>query len=345
MDHVAIDVGGRESQICRRSPDATILEELRWATNSLGDYLAQLSPSRVVLETCAESFKLADLAQSLGHQVKVVPATLAPQLGVGARKLKTDKRDARALSKACCLLGDDLPSVHIPSKRSRERSSLCGMREALVEARTALVNTVRGYLRGQVLSTRLKRQPSNMAEGVRLLFKKDRLELPHFVERQLQMLEHLTEAIDDADKELSRLANADEDCRRLMTAPGVGPVTAIRFTAAIDNVQRFSKGREVGSYIGLTPGENSSSDSQHRLGITKAGSRKLRWILVQAAWAARIRYQDDPMVQWAHQLSERRGKMIATVALARKLAVVLHAMLRDKTTYQPRAIREIPMTT
>lgn len=338
MEHVAIDVGGRESQICRRSADATILEERRWATNSLRDYLSRLAPSRIILETCAEGFKLADLARELGHEVKVVPATLAPQLGVGARRLKTDKRDARALSEVSCKI--DLPSVHIPSKASRERNSLCGMREALVGARTMLVNTVRGYLRGQALTRHLKSKPETLPQGVRLLFQKEGIAVPGYVERQLKALEDLNATIKDADKELKQLAESDDDCRRLMTAPGVGPVTSVRFVAAIDDVSRFPKGREVGSYIGLTPGESSSSETKHRTGITKAGARRLRWVLVQAAWTARAHYKDDPMVQWAHQVALRRGTMVATVALARKLSVVLHAMLRDKTDYQPQYAKD-----
>jgi transposase len=341
MEHVAIDVGGRESQICRRSGEGKIIEERRWATNSLRGYLSALGPSRVILETCAEGFKLADLARELGHEVRVVPATLAPQLGVGARRLKTDKRDARALSEVSCKI--DLPSVHIPSRASRERNSLCGMREALVGARTGIVNTVRGYLRGQALTRHLKSKPETLPEGVRLLFQGEGLTLPRYVERQLKALEDLNATIKDADKELKQLAESDESCRRLMTAPGVGPVTAIRFVAAIDDVGRFPKGREVGSYIGLTPGESSSSESKHRTGITKAGTRRLRWVLVQAAWTARVHYKDDPMVQWAHQVALRRGSMVATVALARKLSVVLHAMLRDKTDYQAQSTKGLAL--
>src|SRR5262245_53853170 len=145
MEHVAIDLGGRESQVCRRRSDGTIVEEKRVRTRSLDGYLKQLEPGRVIVETCAESFLVADWAMAAGHQVRVVPATLAPSLGVGSRGVKTDVRDARALSEASCRM--ELPSVHIPSLRSRQIKTMCGMRDSLVSSRTQLINTVRGWMR------------------------------------------------------------------------------------------------------------------------------------------------------------------------------------------------------
>src|SRR5262249_62014839 len=103
----------------------------------------------VVLETCAEAFKIADAARQLGHEVRVVAAALVGALGVGARGVKTDKRDAQLLSAASCRM--DLPSVHIPSAASRELKTRAGMREVLVMARTKLINSVRGWLRASRL--------------------------------------------------------------------------------------------------------------------------------------------------------------------------------------------------
>jgi transposase len=341
MDHVAIDLGGRESQICRRGPDGQIVEECRRKTRELRSYLVGVPQSRVIVETCAEAFGVADIALELGHEVRVVPATLAPQLGVGARKLKTDRRDARALSEVSCKI--DLPSVYIPSSLARERHSIIGLRSNLVSSRTALVNSVRGYLRGQALNETLRAAPEQMPKGLRLLYQRQGRPVPRFVERQLEVIEALNAAIQDADKDLEAIVKADPNCRRLTTAPGVGPVTAVLFAAIIDDATRFPKGREIGSYVGLTPGERSSSDTVHRLSITKAGPRDLRWVLVQAAWSAQIHYKDDPLVQWAQRLALKRGKGIATVALARKLAVVLHAMWRDGADYQPRHRKAPPM--
>jgi transposase len=161
-------------------------------------------------------------------------------------------------------------------------------------------------------------------------------ELPDYVERQLRAVELLTIEIDGADRVVEELAAADETCRRLATVPGVGPLTAIRFVAAIDDVSRFETAHQVESYLGLVPGESSSADRQQRLSITKAGPTALRWVLVQAAWALRTRCRKPeaiPLQLWAQHVEQRRGKRIATIALARKLAGILYAIWRDGTVY------------
>src|SRR5260370_28204017 len=102
MDHCAIDLGGRKSQICVRDSQGQVLHEDRWDTASLPEYLRQLPRCRVILETCAEAFRIADAAKAAGHEVRVVPGTVVRMLGVGDRRTKTDRRDAQALSEASC---------------------------------------------------------------------------------------------------------------------------------------------------------------------------------------------------------------------------------------------------
>src|SRR6185437_25977 len=102
VEHLAIDLGSKKSQICVRAADGTVVEERKLETLALGPYLASRPPSRVIVETCAESFRVADIALEAGHEVRVVPATLVRTLGVGARKTKTDKRDAQILSEVSC---------------------------------------------------------------------------------------------------------------------------------------------------------------------------------------------------------------------------------------------------
>ena len=122
-----------------------------------------------------------------------------------------------------------------------------------------------------------------------------------------------------------------------MSTPGVGAITALDFTATLDKVERFASSHHVQSYLGLTPGEHSSSEKQRRTGITKAGSSRLRWLLVQAAWSAKRSAPNDPMVLWAKEVEQRRGKKVAIVALARKLAGILFAIWRNGTLYSPLA--------
>jgi transposase len=330
VEHLAIDLGGRESQICVRGSDGQILDERRWRTADLGGYLAKRPRSRIVVETCSEAFAVADAALTMGHEVRVVPATLVRSLGVGARRLKTDRRDARVLSEVSCRI--DLPSVHVPSREARQRKTLCGMREALVGARTKLINTVRGWLRAEgrrprggevaTFSARVRALPLDAP-------------LPSYVERQLRMIETLNGEIREADRELAATAKDDPIARRLMTAPGVGPCTAVRFVAALDEIGRFPGAHAVESYLGLVPGEDSSAERKRRTSITKAGPTALRWCLVQAAWAARRTRRKDPMHRWADHVEKRRGKRVAVLALARKLTGILFAIWRDGTVYEP----------
>jgi transposase len=331
VEHVAIDLGGRESQICVRRSDGGIVEERRCRTTALAAYLAGRPQSRVVVETCSEAFGVADVAVRAGHEVRVVPAALVRSLGVGARGLKSDRRDARVLSEVSCRI--DLPSVHVPSAQARERKTLCGMREALVGARTKMINTVRGWLRatgrrprGGDVATFPSRVRDLCAEAT----------IPTYVERQLQAIEAMSVQITAADRELVASAKADPTARRLMTAPGVGAATALRFVAALDEISRFPSAHAVESYLGLVPGENSSSERRRRTSITKAGPTALRWCLVQAAWAARRTRRRDPLHRWADEIEKRRGTRLAVLALARKLAGILLALWRDGTVYEPR---------
>ena len=331
MNHVAIDLGSKESQVCIRQPDGTIVVEKKHPTRRLGDWMKDWSPSRVILETSSEAFKIADAARSAGHEVRVVPATLAKQLGVGERGIKTDERDARKLSEVSCRI--DLPSVHIPSAEARELRSLVRSRELLVATRTKTVNHVRGWLRTQLGKIR-SGATATFPDRVRAQASENQQLIPSHIEQVLVVLDALNVQVLAADRQVKELARKNEVCRLLMTIPGVGPVTALTFVAALDDVSRFPHAHRAQSYLGLTPGENSSSERERRTHITKAGSTSVRRTLIQAAWAAFLRYPNDPMVRWAAQIADRRGKFIAIVALARKMAGIMFALWRDKASYQ-----------
>lgn len=341
MHHVAIDLGSRESQLCIRDAQGVLLKEGRFRTAKIARIMEQLPQrSRVIVETSAEAFAVADVARSCHHEVRVVPATLVKSLGVGARGIKTDQRDAQTLSEISTRI--DLPSVHVPSSKSRELQSMCAMREALVQSRTRLINSMRGYLRTHMIQVPGS-YTRTFAQRARMALDRAGVEPPRFVQRQLECIEQLSEQIAEADREVAQAAAADEVCARLMSAPGVGPVTAVRFVAAIDQVERFTDAHQLEGYVGLTPGEHSSGGRTRRTGITKAGRPKLRWALVQAGWAARhCRHRHDPLLLWAAEVEKRRGKQVAAVALARKLAGILYAMWRDGTTYNPLWGAEMP---
>jgi transposase len=335
MNHIGIDLGSRESQVCIRTATGEIVREARVGTSSLKAMFQEMPKGRVILETSCESMTIADSAIEAGHEVRVVPATLVRALGVGARGMKNDVRDARVTSEVSCRI--DLPSVHIPSPVARERKATCTFREALVKSRTMLVNTARAWLRSKLVSMR-KGYPEAFPQRVRKALLMRPEGIPAYVEQLLKAIETLNEQIALADKDLLELAKHDSTCKRLMTMPGVGPATAIRFVAAIDDVARFKDANKLESYLGLTPGENTTGFRERRTRMTKAGPARVRHVLGQAALTlARCRPQ-DPNVQWAKNVSERVGKQKATMALARKMARILFAMWRDEATYAPKTL-------
>ena len=340
MQHVAIDLGSRESHLCIRDETGAIVSERKVATGKLPGLLSKQPHSRVVVETSAEAFFVADAALECGHEVRVVPATLVRSLGVGERGIKTDRRDARKLSEVSTRI--DLPSVHVPSELSRERKAICNSRQNLLATRTKLINYVRGRLRAHAIVLG-GRSPQTFPAAARKVLLAQPEGLGAHLERVLVTLEALNVQLQQADQELVGIAKQDAVCQRLMTVPGVGPVIAIRFVAVIDDPTRFDAAHRVMSYVGLTPGERSSSLHTRRTGITKAGASELRFALVQGAWTLMRCRPHEPMSQWALRIAERRNRQVAVVALARKLVGVLWAMWRDGTVYDPNQTALPPM--
>ncbi len=332
MDHIAIDVGGRKSFVCIRSEKGAVLESKSVETDALGRLLRKRAKSRVVMETCAESFAIADEALSLGHEVRVIPSAKVKVLGVGHHGIKTDRRDAEVLSEVSTRI--DLKGVHIPSAQARALKSKLAARDALVGCKVALVNNCRGILRGQRIRIKATTAKS-FVKAVRAKFAGRGLATPVELERSLTCILVLADQIRQADLELAEFSKHHETCRRLRSVPGIGSVTSVAYVATIDEVQRFEGAHDLESYVGVVPGEDSSSDRVRRTGITKAGPERLRRLLVQAAWVALYHRPQDPMVQWARRIALRRGKNVAVVALARKLAGILFAMWRDGTDYDP----------
>ena len=176
---------------------------------------------------------MADRLEARGFQPAVVPSVLAPQLGIGHRGVKTDVRDAQVLSEMSCRM-ERIPMVHVPSQESRRRKSLLGARESLVKARTLLINSVRGYLRTQML--RVKRTPSAFPTRVRAKYAAETEGVPAFIEAQLIALESLTEQIACVTKQIETIAKKDRLLMRLQTIPGVGPMTSMAYGACSDSV-------------------------------------------------------------------------------------------------------------
>ncbi len=154
----------------------------------------------------------------------------------------------------------------------------------------------------------------------------------------LMVLETLNQQIREADRQLTALGDTDPRIRHLRTTPGIGPVTAATFVATVDRAERFAGPHQLEAYLGLVPREDSTGDRHRRGPITKAGNSRLRYLLVEAAWSI-VNYpkpETAALRAWALRLALRRGRPRAVVALARRLAGILFAIMRDQTNYNPR---------
>ena len=153
----------------------------------------------------------------------------------------------------------------------------------------------------------------------------------------MAVLKPLNRQLAALEAQLARGVAAHAAARRLCTVPGVGPVTAAAVVATLDDVGRFASAGQVAAFVGLVPREWSSGEQQRRGPLTKAGNRRVRWLLVQAAWAywrCRVTAR-TALRQWVERLAARRGKLRAVVALARRLTRILYALWRDASVYEP----------
>jgi transposase len=337
MDTIGLDLHKRESQLCVLTEDGRLTE--RRIATSRERFTAVLGgrpAARVLLEASTESEWVARHLEGLGHEVVVADPNYAPMYATRSRRVKTDKRDARALAEAC-RTGGYRPAHRLSAPQRHVRAELA-VRDALVRTRTRYVALVKALVRRdglRVPSGEVERVPARVAA----------LALPPALAGEvaplLAMLGALNAQVAAADGRVGALAAADPAVRRLATAPGVGPITAAAFVATVDDVSRFASAHQLEAYLGLVPGERSSGERQRRGRITKAGNARVRWLLVEAAWRVlRSRAAEtEPLRAWAQRVALRRGKRVAVVALARRLAGILYAMWRDAVPYDARRLR------
>ena len=297
---------------------------------------ALLEPStgraRVVLEACREAWYLYDLLTGWGHEVWVVDTTRVRQLGIGQHKRKNDRIDAEVLARA----GESgrVPRAHVLSHASQRLRMQLGVRRALVETRAHYVVTIRSMLRSEGLKL-----PSCAAKHFLRKFKST--ELPPAIRETIKPLAAALEAIgpqiDSIDKQLEEQCSEQPVIQLLSSAPGVGRIISAVFMSVIDTPLRFRKAHQVESYLGLVPSESTSG--KRKVGsITKHGNAYLRSMLVQAAWHVLRQRASDPLKRWGHEIAKRRGKCVAAIAVARRLAGILWAMWRDNTPYNPSTV-------
>jgi transposase len=337
MEMIGLDLHKRESQLSMKSDDGVITE--RRIVTSRERFTAVLGNrprARILLEATTESEWVARHLESLGHEVIVADPNYGPMYANRSRRTKTDKRDARTLREAC-ETGAYRTAHRLSEARRHVRAELA-VRDALVRTRTRYVSLAKAFVRRdglRVASSTSKRVAERIAE----------LPLSPVLTSELaplfRLLHPVNQQIEVLDERIASRAKSDPTVALLVTAPSIGPVTASAFVATVDAIGRFRSAHDLEAYLGLVPRERSSGDKRQLGRITKAGNSRVRWLLVEAAWRILHSKSADAAAlrAWGQRIAARRGKRIAAVAVARRLAGILFAMWRDGVPYDLQRIR------
>ena len=287
------------------------IELVGFESGSLSNYLSQGFREHDLNAVCMDARKMSAI--------------------LSVRVNKTDKNDARGIADA--LRTGMFSRVHEKPREAIDRGAVLSMRRHLVDQRTGIKNHIRGILKAY--GTRLGAVgPTKFAETVKQRIQ----EIDHLVQQtmigSLEVFDLLTKQITQIDQKLLQLAREDKDVKLLMTAHGVGPITALTYKAEIHDPLRFSNSRAVGAYLGMTPKQYSSGETCKQGRISRCGSSELRSLLTEAGLVVLTRSKKwSKLKAWGLKLMRKKGIKKASLAVGRKLAVIMHRMLVEQKEF------------
>lgn len=342
-----LDVGVETTSLCIVASTGEVLRESVCKTNTkaVRRELTAFRRTRfagVILEAGLGAFLARDL-RSLGYPVEIYEARKLSKF-LRARRNKTDAGDASGIAEAGRIGTPIVSRVYLKTLDSECLQSRLTVRRHLIQQRVSTVNLIGrlidqfgGRLRPSKTKGQLKR---NIQAEVRRLFKND----PYHLTNELHYLADHYERLDayqrDVDRELVRIAQSNPICRRLMEIPGVGPICALSFYAAVGDPHRFSRTSDIGNYFGLAPRLHQSGLTCRMGRISKMGNKAVRTLLVRAAIGfLHFGKADSDLRAWTLAIERRRGKFRSRVALARKLAIVMTAIWKSGSRYEARNSR------
>ncbi len=332
---VGIDLGDRWSHYCLLDQDGEVMEtgKIRTREKDLREYFEVHKRMRVAMECGTHSPWISRLLEGLGHEVIV--ANTRKIEAITGNESKFDDHDAEQLA----IFAHFDPRLLYPIQhRSAERQrdlSLIQARRTLVQARTMIINSARGLVKS--MGGRLPKCSSESFE------QKAKSAVPAnlvgLVTPLLEQVTVLNQQIKHMDQQIKELEKRYPEIIRLRSAPGVGHFVAAAYVLTINGAHSMAHSRQAGAFLGLRPGKKQSGDSDPQCRITKTGNNYLRALLVQSAHHILGRCgPDSALKQWGLKLAAsggKRGKKRAVVAVARKLAVILHRMWSSNQNYQP----------
>ena len=333
---IGLDLGDHWSCYCVLDEAGEILLEQKVATTAeaMKQIFAKIPRGLIALETGTHSPWVSRRLGELGHQVLVAHAQKVQLITKSTRK--DDRHDARTLARLARIDPELLGPVRHRSAQAQLHLTVIRARAALVSTRTALVNAARGLTKsyGQRLPQCGTQQVSReLAAGLNA-------ELRDVLEPLLQEIESLNERIQEYEVRMEKIAKESyPQVELLKQVKGVGTQIALTYVLTLEDPHRFRKSRDVGCFVGLRPGRRNSGQSEPQKHISKEGDRYLRTMLVQGAHYILGPFgEDSDLRRWGLKLAERGGKNAkkrAVVAVARKLAVLLHRLWVNGEVYEP----------
>jgi transposase len=333
---IGMDLGDRTSRYCVLDQQGEVVSEGSVATTkkAMAEKFQKMARCRIAIEVGTHSPWLSRLLSSLGFEVIVANARQVQLISANSRK--NDRIDAQTLARLARVDPQLLRPIRHRSEQGQKDLMTIRIRATLVELRTSVVNSARGFVKAMG-----ERLPACDADQMGV----EQMEaLPEALREQLKPLleevESLTEKIHQLDTTIEQIARTQyPETELLQQVSGVGTLIALTFVLTVEDRQRFQKSRDVGCYVGLRPKQSQSGQSQPQLRITKEGDRYLRSLLVQGAHCIlRKKSPDTDLQRWGWKLCARGGKNAkkrAIVAVARKLAVLLHRLWVGGEVYEP----------
>jgi transposase len=331
--YAGLDLSMESTQVCIVDQDGRklVTEKVESSPEAIATMLERYGPvERAVIETGRMSPAICLGLRELGVPIVCVDARQAHQSLKAMKANKTDPHDAAGLAQLART--GFYKEVHVKSPAAHGVRSVITARSHLVEARVRLDNMIRG------LCATFGHRPGS---GQGKAFLERIMQAAHIpglgqaITSLLSVRAELVEQIKEMDRRLRIIASQSQACEILMTIPGVGVQTSAAFAAAVDEAGRFRQSRNAGAYFGLVPRRHQSGELDWTGRITKQGDGTVRKLLYEAANSILTRSRETfALKTWAMKIAKRRGLKKARVALARRLAVIMHAMLRDGTLFQ-----------
>jgi transposase len=325
---LGLDIHKREAQVAVRNDDGEVIEQVRVKNTDLEEIAQQYAGGEALLEATTNYFYIYDM---LSEYLDVVVGHPPKLKAIAQTDKKTDQIDAKELSRLLWL--GSVPESYVPTGEIRECRALVRGRISLLEKRTSFANKIHALLLDNGITRKIK--PLSV-KGRAFL---DELSLPApwdgLLSSYLAMIDTLTEEIDQLDERIDKRAEELRETQLLMTIPGIAHYSALVIYAEIGEIDRFDRAKEVVRYVGLNPVIRESGDSRFEGSISKKGSGKVRWLLVQAVHSAVHTVGDEYLSRFYRRIEQRKNKQKAAVATARKLLVSIYHMLDRGEVYDP----------